>query len=291
MNQPKSPPNNSPKSIKSLFFSHKGKVADKWGSYLDVYEEELAKYRQTKFPILEIGVQNCGSLEIWAKYFYNSQKILGVDIVEGLKKLLFEDERIEILICDSNLLHKDYSNKFNYPIIIHDASHQSNDIINTFLTMFPLLRDGDLYVAEDLCCSYWKEFNNKARMSSIAFFKLLADIINFEHWNQEEKNKQQIDVLTKKQFEQLLDIKNSIKSVRFYNSVCFIEKIKKNSTNKIRTSVVVGEEALLGFKAENGQAISDLQFNKRSFEFDDSDLTNKFNLRKLIKKFKQFVGF
>ena len=56
MNQPKSPPNNSPKSIKSLFFSHKGKVADKWGSYLDVYEEELAKYRQTKFPILEIGV-------------------------------------------------------------------------------------------------------------------------------------------------------------------------------------------------------------------------------------------
>jgi hypothetical protein len=50
--------------------------------------------------------------------------------------------------------------------------------------MFPLLRDGDLYVAEDLCCSYWKEFNNKARMSSIAFFKLLADIINFEHWNQ-----------------------------------------------------------------------------------------------------------
>ena len=157
--------------------------------------------------------------------------------------------------------------------------------------MFPLLRDGGLYVAEDLCCSYWKEFNNKARMSSIAFFKLLADIINFEHWNQEEKNKQQIDVLTKKQFEQLLDIKNSIKSVRFYNSMCFIEKIEQNSTNKIRTRVVVGEEAVLGFKAENGQVISDLQFNKRSFEFDDSDLTNKFNLRKLIKKFKQFVGF
>ena len=103
---------NRKKSLKSLFFNHKGKVADKWASYLDVYEDELAKYRQTKFPILEIGVQNCGSLEIWAKYFHNSSKIIGVDIIEALKKVSFEDKRIEVKICDSNQLHLDYLKKF-----------------------------------------------------------------------------------------------------------------------------------------------------------------------------------
>lgn len=263
------------KSLQSLFFGHKGRVADKWVSYLDIYENEFIKYRQTKFPILEIGVQNCGSLEVWAKYFYNSEKILGVDIVEQLRDLSFDDERIETFISDANLLYKGFFDKFKNPIIIiDDASHQSNDIVNTFLTMFPLLRDGGVYVVEDLCCSYWTEFNNDTQMSSMGFFKSLVDVINFEHWDKKEKLKQQIDILGVVQFDQLTAVMNSIKSVRFYNSMCFIEKIEKNSSNKIRDRIVVGEQCVLGFKAVNGQTISDLKITKRDFAFDDSDLVN-----------------
>ena len=264
---------NRKKSLKSLFFNHKGKVVDKWASYLDVYEDELAKYRKTKFPILEIGVQNCGSLEVWAKYFHNSSKIIGVDIIEVLKKVLFNDKRIKIKICDSNKLHLDYLKEFNSPIIIiEDASHQSNDIIKTFVGMFPLLKEGGIYVAEDLCCSYWEEFNNNANISSIGFFKLLADVINFEHWEQKEKLKQHIDNIGLVKFEQVLEIMKSIKSVKFYNSICFIEKLNLNSSNQIGKRVVEGENAVIGIKAKNGQNISELEIKKRDFEFDDSDL-------------------
>ncbi len=263
------------KSLQLLFLGHKGKVADKWESYLDIYEDEFAKYRQTKFPILEIGVQNCGSLEIWAKYFYNSEKVLGVDIEERLRDLSFDDGRIETFISDANYLYKHFSRKFKNPIvIIDDASHQSKDIVNTFLTMFPLLKDDGVYVVEDLCCSYWTEFNKETPMSSMGFFKLLVDVINYEHWDKNEKLKQQIDILGVVQFDQLKAVMNSIKSVRFFNSMCFIKKTEKKSSNKIRKRIVVGDECVLEFKAINGQSINELKCTKRDFAFDDSDLVN-----------------
>jgi len=263
------------KSLQSIFFEHKGKVADKWASYLDIYEEVFPKYRKTKFPILEIGAQNCGSLEVWAKYFHNSELILGVDILEKLKGLSFDDRRIRIHISDANYLYKSFSNKFENPIIIiDDASHQSKDIINTFLTMFTFLKHGGVYVVEDLCCSYWTEFNKETKMSSMCFFKAIVDVINFEHWDKEKELKRYIDSLGAVQFDQLKVIMTSIKSIRFFNSMCIIEKIDEKSSNMIGNRVVVGDESVLGFKADNGQHIDELHETKRDFKFDDSDLVS-----------------
>jgi hypothetical protein len=63
-----------------MFFAHEAKYSDKWDSYLDVYERVLGDLRNKSINILEIGVQNGGSLEIWDKYFPNSIKVLGCDI-------------------------------------------------------------------------------------------------------------------------------------------------------------------------------------------------------------------
>ena len=263
----------SKKSLKSLFHDHRGKIADKWESYLHVYEDEFVKYRNTQYPILEIGVQNCGSLEIWAKYFNNSQKIIGVDILDELKELEFEDKRVEVEICDATDLYLNYLHNFKRTIvIIDDASHKSTDIVKTFITMFSHLRDGGVYVVEDLCCSYWAEFNEKLTLSSMSFFKALTDIINFEHWNQIEKLKSYIGSTNLTNFEQMYTIMTTIKSVRFYNSMCFIEKYSQSSINSIGKRVVTGNQVPLGLKANNGQSINDLSVTHRDFEFDDSDL-------------------
>jgi hypothetical protein len=85
---------------------------------------------------------------------------------------------------------------------------------------------------------------------------LLADVINFEHWEQKEKLKQHIDNIGLVKFEQVLEIMKSIKSVKFYNSICFIEKLNLNSSNQIGKRVVEGENAVIGIKAKNGQNIS-----------------------------------
>jgi hypothetical protein len=56
--------------------------------------------------------------------------------------------------------------------------------------------------------------------------------------------------------------------------MCIIEKIDEKSSNMIGNRVVVGDESVLGFKADNGQHIDELHETKRDFKFDDSDLVS-----------------
>ena len=53
-------------SIKDLFFSTKN-FSKKWEKYFDVYDEVLSRYKNKKITIVEVGVHNCGSLEVWRK--------------------------------------------------------------------------------------------------------------------------------------------------------------------------------------------------------------------------------
>jgi hypothetical protein len=264
------------RSLKSIFINHSGKVCDKWSSYLEIYEREFSKYRATTSTIVEIGVQNCGSLEIWAKYFRKSKSILGVDILDQIRELKFEDNRIKTLACNARELHENYCEKFKSSIIIiDDASHQSHDIISTFLTMFPLLKNGGTYVVEDLCCSYWLEFNSGSTISSMEFFKILADVINAEHWNQGGEQSYTLPSSRPWPFNKLGNLTNEIMSLKFYNSMCFIEKINTKKDNQIGSRFVVGNDAPLNIRAESGQTIHDLQRTTRNFNFDDSDLDGK----------------
>ena len=57
------------KSLKDLYKNHSGKVSDKWTIYLEQYDEKLKKYQDLPIKLLEIGVLNGGSLEIFSKYF------------------------------------------------------------------------------------------------------------------------------------------------------------------------------------------------------------------------------
>ena len=64
-------------SLRQLYDSHSGKVSDKWSSYLEVYDRVLGTYRSTPVRLLEIGIQNGGSMEIWARYFETARALIG----------------------------------------------------------------------------------------------------------------------------------------------------------------------------------------------------------------------
>jgi cephalosporin hydroxylase len=63
-----------------LFMAHTGNVSSKWVHYLEVYERYFSPYRSKPCKILEIGVQNGGSLQLYKKYFPFAEKIVGIDI-------------------------------------------------------------------------------------------------------------------------------------------------------------------------------------------------------------------
>jgi hypothetical protein len=54
-----------------------GKVSDKWSSYLPFYDELFEKYRTQNLNLLEISVQNGGSLVTWKIFFstFTTQKL------------------------------------------------------------------------------------------------------------------------------------------------------------------------------------------------------------------------
>lgn len=173
--------------LRALYAENEGKVSDKWSSYLSVYEALFAPRRSESIRLLEIGVQNGGSLEIWSRYFPAAETIVGCDIDPRCGALTYDDPRISLVIGDcasAETADKVFQISQTYDIIIDDGSHRSDDIVRAFALYFPHLAPGGLYIAEDLHCAYRAERQGglEAPHSSISFFKRLVDLVNREHW-------------------------------------------------------------------------------------------------------------
>ena len=55
---------------------------NKWAHHFDIYKENFSSYKNKKITILEIGVQNGGSLKMWQNYFSSDSLIVGIDIIK-----------------------------------------------------------------------------------------------------------------------------------------------------------------------------------------------------------------
>jgi len=110
--------------------------------------------REEKLTILEIGVLHGSSLKTWEEYFTNA-KIIGADIMPSSR--IYEGWRIVIEIMDqSNVedLVRVALKHGPFDIIIDDGSHQWEHQKTSLRTLFPFLRDGGIYVVEDLHTNY-----------------------------------------------------------------------------------------------------------------------------------------
>ncbi len=89
-------------TLRAYYSRHAGKVSDKWQLYLDIYQAVLADYRDKPVSVLEVGIQNGGSLEIWSRYFRNAIKLVGCDINPDCARLRYDDPRIAVVVADAN---------------------------------------------------------------------------------------------------------------------------------------------------------------------------------------------
>lgn len=170
-------------SFKELYYKHTQNVSDKWSNYFDIYDEFFSRFIETNANVLEIGVQNGGSLQILNNYFKNAH-IFGVDINPKVLDLRF-DENIVVYnfdITDDVTLEKTFKN-ITFDIIIDDGSHTCSDIITAFNLLFPRLKPGGVYLIEDLHTSYWSSHGGAYLYegSSIEYFKKFIDLLNFYH--------------------------------------------------------------------------------------------------------------
>ena len=260
--------NNMKKTLKELYREHEGKLSDKWSLYLAEFERLFAPYRDDPITLLEIGIQNGGSLELWSKYFPKATKMIGCDIDPKCAELRYRSPRIAVVLGNANSDESEreiLGHASSFDIIIDDGSHISGDIVRSFARYFPHLREGGMYVAEDLHSSYWKDFEGGLHnpLSAMSFFKRLTDILNHEHW----RNQTPADELVARfgreygvDFERL-DF-SRIHSVEFINSLCVIRKASPEE-NILGKRVIAGqsEQVTSGVKKYDGSLIHGMLVN------------------------------
>ena len=233
-------------TLKDLHLKKKGKVSVKWNSYLSYYEKVFLPFKNNNISLLEIGIQNGGSLETYLKYFKNAQSIVGCDKKQKCSLLKYSDPKINLVIGDinSNEVYQKIQNiSDSYDIIIDDGSHISTDIIISFLKYFPLLAKGGIYIIEDTHTLYSKQYGGGLfnQNSAINFFKLLVEILNYEFWKNDINISNYLSTFFPRELPKFID-EGWIESIEFRNSIITITKSIKSGHNKLGKKIVAGSE-------------------------------------------------
>lgn len=130
-------------------------------AYLDTYDEFLRPFIGKNISLLELGILNGGSLQLWSDYFTES-KIVGVDI--HLPKDFNPKGDIHMFKgsqADTKFLSEVCNNSApeGFDIIIDDASHVGELTKISFWHLFDNhLKPGGLYVIEDWGTGYWEDW-------------------------------------------------------------------------------------------------------------------------------------
>lgn len=200
--------------LEKYFTENTDRSIHKWHHYFDIYDRHFSKYRDTDVHIVEFGVSEGGSLQMWKEYFGPKCKIYGVDINPYCKDL--EEDRIKIFIGDQEDREFLKSLAKEIPridILIDDGGHRMQQQINTFEEMFSHVENNGVYLCEDIHTSYWKGWGGggyKRKGTFIEYAKNFIDSINAWHSQTPKLG--------------VSDFTRSARSLHFYDSVLVIEK-------------------------------------------------------------------
>lgn len=195
--------------------------------YLRKYEKYLPFNRYNGISILEIGVLDGASLKTWNEYYFKSS-IVGIDVNPDCKK--YESESIKIEIgsqTDMDFLDFIIEKYPKFDMIIDDGSHINSDVIQTFKKLFQHLNPQGVYIVEDTCTSYWRNYGGGLNEpnSMVSYFKGIIDEVNFfgellkGDYSHARKDCDLIERFSKRPF-----IGTEIESINFLNSIIIITK-------------------------------------------------------------------
>jgi 23S rRNA U2552 (ribose-2'-O)-methylase RlmE/FtsJ len=235
----------APLGFQDLFYQHTGYLSDKWEQFLDIYDRELSAMVQRGAPLtlLEIGVQNGGSLAIWNKFLPDESRVIGIDI----------DPRCQLLEMppSTTILRADISNTAlvdellgdaRFDIIIDDGSHQQHDMLAAFRTLFDRLAPGGKYFIEDLHACYWPSHGGgyRTKGSMIEYLKGMVDAVHVDYVFDSPPGGA-LSEDESKELEELRALNAHIRSIKFYDSVAVIEKYTIPKQGRFKR-VIAGEE-------------------------------------------------
>ena len=117
-------------------------------SYIEkYYNKTFESFRDRKnLTIVEIGVHQGESLELWNKYFADAH-IIGID----RNKVDYTPSSTNITVMQGKSSRLDtFKTITNVDIVIDDGSHKVVDQITTYNILYPRLNPNGIYIIEDI---------------------------------------------------------------------------------------------------------------------------------------------
>jgi len=236
------------KMIEALHLNKVGKVSDKWESYLGYYDALFGPLRQLPVSILEIGVQNGGSLDTWSEFFKSGQRFVGCDINPKCGSLKYDDPRISVVVGDANTpsgYQAIRAISSDFDIVIDDGSHLSMDVLNSFVNYFPMVKPGGLYVVEDTHTIYFDQYGGGILNDhgAYAFFKRLIDVVNFQFWRDQMSINTYFRTFFPLESTPSFILEGWVESIEFRNSIITVRKALVPGHEKLGKNIRSGNIA------------------------------------------------
>ena len=227
------------------FRDNTGNLLDKWHHYFEVYERHLERFREQPVRVLEIGVQNGGSLQMWRRYLGKEAVLFGIDVDPRCAQLDGHGASVRIgSQADPDFLRRVIAEMGGVDVVIDDGSHRSEDMRTTFDVLYPILSDGGVYLIEDVHACYWTEYGGGYRRSN-SFVETMKRVVDdLHHWYHAHRI-------------MIPAAEDRVFGLHFYDSMIVLEKRRIGRPRRSRTGRVASvnkfDQARPGARAAKAQ--------------------------------------
>jgi 23S rRNA U2552 (ribose-2'-O)-methylase RlmE/FtsJ len=198
----------------------------KWHHYFPIYERYFSRLRGKKLALLEIGVARGGSLRLWRRYFGADAMITGIDV--DAESVRHRGENIEIFIgdqADAGFLTSVAERRGPFDLVIDDGGHTARQQIVSFETLFPFVRDGGVYLVEDLHTNLWPAYlDHPLGVSFLDVATRMAEKLTWWHHDERSFARYGRKAEEREGTVAVPEIARKLSSIAFYDSVVVFEK-------------------------------------------------------------------
>jgi SAM-dependent methyltransferase len=124
-------------------------------SYLDVYQSVLEPISESATRVLEVGIQQGGSIKLWSEFFPNAH-VYGVDITLEKLEIDLSSPRITCLTTDA--YDREFVKSLGYStfdFVIDDGPHTKESMMFFAEEYLKLLKPGGVLIIEDIQSPDW----------------------------------------------------------------------------------------------------------------------------------------
>lgn len=173
-----------PNPLRQYFRQHEGRRIHKWVHYFEIYHRHFARFRDEPVTIMEFGVNQGGSLQMWQDYFHADSQIIGIDLDPRCQQFEGGNVTIEIGDQEDRGFLRGLAERYGpIDVLIEDGGHHMGQQIATFEEIYPAMSPDGCFLIEDLHTSYWPRYGGGYRREGtfVEYAKGLSDQLHAWH--------------------------------------------------------------------------------------------------------------